>query len=207
MDYENGNTAKKAISTSKVKSRILLYTAVFFVIFSIYTFDSFSTWKFLAVILPLAFSFIAYKWKWIFIPVVVIIWFAFMLMSVAVIYNHDILELTGPLVCPEGYHAEVWVRTLNPVPGETYTQARMTCVNNAGHRINPGWKPHFTVLGLYLIPALILFFINIIFFRLSGIFLKNPYALYLAGSALFIFLARLIWINKEKIILYIKTII
>lgn len=207
MDYENGGTVERTISTSKVKSRILLYTAVFFVAFSIYTFDSFSSWKFFAVFIPLAFSFIAYKWKWIFIPVVVIIWFAFMLMSVGVIYNHDILELTGPLVCPEGYHAEVWVQTLNPVPGETYTQARMTCVNNAGHRINPGWEPHFTILGLYLVPALLLFLINVIFLKLLKGVLKNPYALYLTGSALFIFLARLIWLNKEKIILYVKTII
>ncbi len=207
MDYEKNSMVEKALPVSKVKSRILLYTAVFFVAFSIYTFDSFSSWKFLAVFIPLAFSFISYKKKWIFLPVVVIIWFSFMLMSVGVIYNHDILEFTGPLVCPEGYHAEVWVRTLNPVPGETYTQARMTCVNNAGNRINPGWKPHFTVLGLYIVPALLLFFINVIFFRIAGALIKNPYALYLAGSALFIFLARLIWLNKEQIILYIKTIV
>ena len=198
---------EKYPDASTAKSRILLYTAVFFVAFSIYTFDSFSTWKFLAIIIPLGFSFISYRGKWILLPILVIIWFAFMLMSVAVIYNHDILEITGPLVCPEGYHAEVWVQTLNPVPGETYTQARMTCVNNAGHRINPGWKPHFTVLGLYLVPALLLFLINVIFLKLFRRVLKNPYALYLAGSVLFCFLARLIWLNRDQILLFIKELL
>ncbi|MEN8222050.1 MAG: hypothetical protein ABFR36_02220 [Acidobacteriota bacterium] len=206
MDYEKGIPEKNILQTSKIKSRVLLYTAVFFVAYSIYTFDSFSSWKFLAVIIPLGFSFISYRGKWIFLPVLVIIWFAFMVMSVGVIYNHDILEITGPVVCPDGYKAEVRVRTLNPVPGETYTQARMTCVNDAGHRIDPGWKPHFTVLGLYLIPALLLFFINIIFLRLGRVFIKNPYALYLSGSVLFIFLARLIWINRDQIISYVKTV-
>ncbi len=207
MEYNNENMTEKLPDASIAKSRILLYTAVFFVAFSIYTFDSFSTWKFFAVIIPLGFSFISYRGKWIFIPVLVIIWFAFMIMSVGVIYNHDIMELSGPIVCPEGYRAEVSVVVQNPVPGETYTSARMRCVNDSGDVINPGSSPHFTVLGLYLIPALILFLINILFFRLAGTMIKNPYTLYLSGSILFCFLARLIWINRDQIILMIKSFI
>jgi len=207
MDYNNENMTEKYPAASTAKSRILLYTAVFFVAFSIYTFDSFSTWKFLAVIIPLGFSFIKYRGKWIFIPILVIIWFAFMIMSVGVIYNHDILKITGPLVCPEGYHAEVWVQTLNPVPGETYTQARMICVNNAGHRINPGWKPHFTVLGLYLVPALLLFLINVIFLKLFRRVLRNPYALYLAGSSLYCYLVYLLWDKQDQVISAVKNLL
>ncbi len=207
MEYSNENMTEKYPDASNTKLRVLLYTAVFFVVFSIYTFDSFSTWKFLAVIIPLGFSFISYRGKWIFLPILVITWFAFMIMSVGVIYNHDIMELSGPLVCPEGYKAEVSVLVQNPVPGETYTSARMRCVNNSGDVINPGFSPHFTVLGLYLIPALVLFLINILFFRLAGRMIQNPYALYLSGSVLFCFLARLIWINRDQIILTIKGIL
>ncbi len=206
MEYNNQNIKENYQEASKAKSRILLYTAVAFVVFSIYTFDSFSTWKFLAVFVPLAFSFPSYRKKWIFLPIVVLIWFAFMLMSVGVIYNHDILEITGPIVCPDGYRGEVWVRTVNPVPGETYTQARMTCVNDAGHRIDPGWKPHFTVLGLYIIPALLLFLINVIFLKLFRGMLKNPYALYLAGSVLYCYLSYQVWMNREQIISAVKNL-
>jgi len=207
MEYNAEKNPEKQIDVSKAKSRVLLYSAVFFVAFSIYTFDSFSTWKFLAVFVPLAFSFASYKKKWIFLPVAVIIWFGFMLVSVGVIYNHDLLALTGPMACPEGYHAEVRTRVENPVPGETYTSARMLCVNDQGDRVNPGWSPHFILLGLYLVPALLLFFINIIFFKLAGTWITNPYALYLSGSVLYCFPARLIWINQDRIIGYIKTIV
>ena len=205
MDYEQDIPEERVYQATKIKSDILLYTAAFFVLYSIYTVDSFSTWKFLAVFLPLAVSFIAWKRFTILIPIGFLLWFGVMLMSVGTIYNHDILSLSGPLVCPDGYRAEVATLVQNPVPGETYTSSQMRCVNAAGKVTYPGFSPHFTVLGLYGITAMLLFLINMFFLRLAGTMIKNPYALFLSGSVLYCFLARLIWINRDQIILIVKN--
>ncbi|MEN8154124.1 MAG: hypothetical protein ABFR75_08875 [Acidobacteriota bacterium] len=205
MSSEYENTETKATSETTVKMRVLLYTAVFFVAFSIYTFDSFSTWKFLAVFIPLALSLIKYRGKWILLAIGILAWFGVMLVAVGSIYNHDMLELTGPLVCPEGYRAEVVTIVQNPVPGETYTSARMYCINDSGKRINPGWAPNFILMGIYFAVTLLLFIVTTLFFRITGALAKQPWITYLAGSALYIFLARLVWLNKDQIILFIKN--
>jgi len=193
-----GRDEKKPFSTSRTK--ILLYTAVVYVIYSIYQFDSFSTWKFLAVFIPLAVSFIFLKKLTFFICLVVIIFFGLMLMSVGAIFNHDLLELTGPLVCPVGMEAKVHTVVQNPVPGETYTQARMVCVGKDGKTMNPGWAPHFVFFGLYLLAVIPLFLINVVLLKFLRSSLPNSIFPYICAVLAYSGLVFLIWKNIDTII-------
>ncbi len=190
------------------RGRILLYSAVLIILFSIFKYDSFSTWKFLAVYLPLFCAILFFKFRrWgLLTPLGFLIWFGFMYMSVGTIYNHDSLVITGPLVCPKGYEPKVRTLVQNPVPGETYTSSQLYCEDEEGTIRRPVREPHLVLLALYLLAALPAFFILTLLFKFFSTKMNQPYTILIAGSLLYFFYVIYIWSNRDFILETVKKI-
>jgi hypothetical protein len=161
----------------------------------------------MAVFIPVFISFAFFRKVIFIISLVVIIFFGAMLMSVGAIFNHDLLELTGPLVCPEGMEAKVRTVVQNPVPGETYTSARMVCVGKDGKTMNPGWAPQFILLGLYLLAVIPLFLVNVVLLKFLRSSMPNSIFPYICAVMVYSILAFLIWDNKDTILETIRQLL
>jgi len=185
---------------SFVVGKVLLYTSIFYVAISIYFLNSFSVWKYFAVIIPLFLGIALYKMrKWYFFLLSLIprLWFAVMLTAVGTVFNTDILELTGPIVTPEGYTAVVSTST-SYSQGSTSSSSHLICVRG-DETIKPKYDPHFTLFLMYFISALILYLITIFLLKLLYKIINNKFIKYLLITIVYNLLIYILWVNLPAI--------
>lgn len=185
---------------SFVLGKVFLYTSIFYVIISIFFLNSFSVWKYLAVIIPLFLAFAFYtinKWYFLLLSLIPLIWFAVMLVAVGTTFNNDILELTGPIVTPEGYTAIASTSTTHS-QGSVSSSSHLICVRG-DETLPPKYNAHFVLFLLYSIPAILLYFICMFFMKVLNKIVSNKLFKHLIISILYNLLIYLLWINSPSI--------
>ena len=198
------NEEREKRRNSAIRIRLILYFSVIYIVLSIYLTDSFSTWKLMAIILPLYLSFINKTKTAIITGLIFITFFTFMLVSVGTIFNHDLLELTGPLVCPEGYAAQAETLVSHPEPGTTNASSRLRCVRGNEVYYPNSILPHLFLFLLYLFVALPLFLISVTILNILNRHIPKSMFKYIIPSLVYFSLGYLVWNYKEEIINFFK---
>lgn len=204
LRYHPPDDEEKNKKKSDIRFLLLLYFSVIYVILSIYLTDSFSTWKLMAIIFPLSLSFINKTKTAIITGLIIITFFSFMLVGVGTIFNHDLLELSGPLVCPEGYTAQAETIVTHPEPGSTNAYSRLICVKGNEVYRPSSILPHLFLFLLYLFVALPLFLISVTILNILNRHIPKSIFKYIIPFLVYISLGYLVWNYKEQIITFFK---